>query len=455
MFLARYRVPGMTEEKNSGANNPISSFIRELSRRRVLQIGGAYIAGAWLAAEILNFLFIQFQAPEWSYRLLAILLVVGFPISMVVAWVVQVGEDGTWEIDPSRGDHKTLAIAISLGVLVTAGLSWLILPQREPPPVYQPLPASLAVLPFANPLATPHERTMAETLYRSLMEGLERSAELTLIRLGPGEQPGDLVKFGKSLGVAGLASGGFQRSGNSTLVEIQLLDIVTGDVGWTESFTWDASNIPDIANAIANGLLRAMTLEPIAQERFIGTRNAEAYSALLDGQRYSESMEPGQLEQAIGQFQQAIDLDPAYTQAYVGLAQAIYGLLESGSVPEAEKRALEERARKAVNIAQKLEPDSADAISLLGLQLDNRQLRIQAYERALELDPDHAISFYRYARDLQEDGQLEEAERLVMRAIKLEPRNMRYRTLLVDILLAQGREEEARSEREKIRSFQP
>ena len=223
MFLARYRVPGMTEEKTSGADNPIRSFIRELSRRRVLQIGGAYIAGAWLAAEILNFLFIQFQAPEWSYRLLAILLVVGFPISMVVAWVVQVGEDGTWEIDPSRGDHKTLAIAISLGVLVTAGLSWLILPQREPPPVYQPLP----VLPFTNPAATPHERTVAETLYRSLMEGLEQSAELTLIRLGPGEQPGDLAEFGESLGVAGLASGRFQRSGEATLVEMQLLDIVT------------------------------------------------------------------------------------------------------------------------------------------------------------------------------------------------------------------------------------
>jgi tetratricopeptide (TPR) repeat protein len=445
----------MAGEKTSGAAIPIRSFIRELSRRRVLQIGGAYIAGAWLAAEILSFLFEQFQAPDWSYRLLAILLVVGFPISMVMAWVVQVSKDGTWEIDSSRGDYKTLTIAISLGVLVTAGLSWLILPQRDPPPVYQPLPASLAVLPFTNPLATPHERTMAETLYRSLMEGLEQSAELTLIRLGPGEQPADLVEFGKSLGVAALATGRFQRSGEATVVDMQLLDIVAGDVGWTESFTWDASNIPDIANAIANGLLLALTLEPLDEERFIGTRNPEAYSALLDGQRYSESMDPGQLAQAIEQFQRAVDLDAGYTQAYVGLAQAIYGLLESRSVPEGEKGALEERARKAVTIAQKLEPDSADAISLLGLQLDNRQLRIQAYERALELDPDHAISFYRYARDLQADGQLGEAERLVMRAITLEPRNVLYRTLLADILLAQGREEEARAEREKIRSFQP
>jgi len=444
----------MAEEKATDANNPISGFIRELTRRRVLQIGGAYIAGAWLGAEILSFLFEQFQAPGWTYRLLAILLVVGFPISMVVAWVVQVGEDGKWEIDPSRGEYKSLVIAITLGLLVTAGLSWLILPQREPPPVYQPLPASLAVLPFANSTATPHEKTMAETLYRSLMEGLEQSAELTLVRLGPGEQPEKLKDFAESLGVAGLASGQFMRSQEVTVVEIKLLDVVAGEVSWTESFTWDSSNIPEISHAIANGLLLAMTLEPLAEERFTGTRNPEAYDAYLDGQRYADSLDPGSLEQAIGQFQSAIERDPGFTLAHVGLAQAIYDLLDTGTMPEAETELLEERARKAVNIAQKLEPDSADAISLLGLQLDNRQLRIQAWERALELDPNHAISFYRYATELKEDGQLDEAERLVMRAITLEPRNIRYRTLLAEIFREQGREVEAQAELEKVRSFQ-
>ena len=438
----------MAEEKATDANNPISGFVRELTRRRVLQIGGAYIAGAWLGAEILSFLFEQFQAPGWTYRLLAILLVVGFPISMVVAWVVQVGEDGSWEIDPSRGDYKTLSIAVSLGVLITAGLSWLILPHREPPPVYEPIPSSLAVLPFAEPNATPHERTMAETLYRSLMEGLERSVDLTLVRLGPGEQPEDLADFGESLGVAGLASGRFQRSQEGTLVEIQLLDIVTGKISWSDSFPWDASNIPEMANAIANGLLLAMTLEPLVDDQFSSSQIREAYLAWLDGQKHADSLEPAQLERAIEDFRKAIDLDPGYAEAYVGLAQAIYDFLETGNMPEAESEVLEEQARKAVNTAQKLNPDSADAISLLALQLDNRQLRIQAYERALELDPDHAISFYRYAKELKEDGQLEEAERLVMRAITFDPRNIRYRTLLAELLGAQGRDEEARADLE-------
>ena len=114
------------------AANPIIRFFAELMRRRVLHIGGAYIAGAWLGAEILNFLFEQFQAPEWAYRLLAIVFVVGFPVSMVLAWIVQVQEDGSWAIDPSRGEHKTVAAAVILGLLITAGLSWLILPRGEP-----------------------------------------------------------------------------------------------------------------------------------------------------------------------------------------------------------------------------------------------------------------------------------------------------------------------------------
>jgi len=87
----------------------------------------------------------------------------------------------------------------------------------------------------------------------------------------------------------------------------------------------------------------------------------------------------------------------------------------------------ERRARNAVSIAQKLDPESAAAISLHALGLDNRHLSIQAWERALELDPDHTLSYYRYALQMKEDGKLDEAERLIKRAITLSPKSVRFR----------------------------
>lgn len=440
----------MSPRKN---NNPISEFLAELMRRRVLHIGGAYIAGAWLGAEILNFLFEQFQAPVWSYRLLAIVFVVGFPISMVLAWIIQVQEDGSWVVDPSRGEHKTVAVAIVLGLLITAGLSWLIIPQRIPELPYEPMPNSLAVLPITYAVGTPNGQVV-DTLYLALMEGLEQSADLTLVRLGPGEQPQDLQEYGQSLGVAAVSAGQFTYTPEGDVIEILLLDVELGNELWSQSFDWDPTRIIETGTAVANGLLQAMSLPALSQEKFTGTDQIQAYEAFLSGKHHAAAWSASSQGLAVDDFQQAIDLDPGYVQAHLGLAQSIYDLIELSQPPEAEQEALKERAHSAVGIAQRLEPESADAMSLLGLVQENRQMRVVAFERALELDPGHDITYYHYAAQMSADGELEEAERLINRAIVLRPMSARYRLELADILIALGREEEAQAELEKAATFQ-
>ena len=195
---------------NDRRRNAVAAFFAQLKRRRVLQMGGAYIAGAWVGVEILHFLLEQFLAPDWTYRFVAIVFVVGFPLAMVLAWIVQVQDDGSWALDPARGDHRTLAAAIVLGVLVTAGLSWLIVPEREPEPVYDPLPNSLAVMPVAD----------AEDFYRELPVALERSRELTLVRLEQGDppEPAALIRVPRRAAAAGalvLGILGHARSGRA------------------------------------------------------------------------------------------------------------------------------------------------------------------------------------------------------------------------------------------------
>lgn len=423
-------------------------------RRRVLHIGGAYIAGAWLGAEIFNFLLEQFQAPGWSYRLLAIVFVMGFPISMVLAWIIQVQENGSWAIDPSRGEHKTVLVAITLGVLITAGLSWLIIPQRIPELPYEPMPNSLAVLPFTHTVGAPNEQAEADMLFRVLVEGLEQSADLTLVRLGLGEPPRDLLEFGQSLGVAAVSAGQFKHMPEGDVFEVLLLDVVVGNELWSQSFEWDTNRVIETGTDIANGLLDAMSLPALSQKEFAGTDQREAYEVFLSGKQHASDWNAGSLGLAVDDFQQAIDLDPAYVRAYVGLAQSIYDLIELSQLPEAEQGALQERARRVVDIAQKLEPESAGAMSLLGLAQKNRQGRIVAFERALELDPGHDITYYRYAVQMNASGYLEEAERLINRAIVLRPMSARYRLELADILIAMGREDAAQAELLKAATFQ-
>jgi TolB-like protein len=440
-----------TEKKR----HPVGELIAELKRRRVLQIGGAYIAGAWLGAEILNFLFEQFQAPDWAYRLLAIVFVVGFPISMVLAWIIQVGEDGRWAIDPSRGDYRTLTAASVIGVLITAGLSWLILPQREPPPPYEPLPSSLAVLPLVRGSDTPGAQDAVGTLYRSLMEGLEGSSDITLVRLGPSAPPTDALDFGRSLGVGALATAEVAKSPEGEVVRVELHDMVSERMTWSDAYPWDPTRIVEMATEIANGLRNAMQLPPVSQDRFAGTSESEAYAAYLRGEDLAAAWTAESLDRSISEFQRAIDIDPGFVQAYVGLAEAIYDGIELSGPAVEQREALEARAHRAVEIAQKLDPESPDALSLLGYGQENRQMRIVAYERALELDPGHALSYYRYALQMQADGELEEAERLMLRAITLQPMNARFRRAMAEIFHLQGREADARAELEKAAAFAP
>jgi tetratricopeptide (TPR) repeat protein len=124
-------------------------------------------------------------------------------------------------------------------------------------------------------------------------------------------------------------------------------------------------------------------------------------------------------------FAEVITRDNSYVRAHIGLALATigtYGLSMDG------------RAAAAVDAALALDPDSADAISLYGLGAEIRQLRIQAFERAIELDADHHLSYYRYAMEMKQAGELEVAENLIRQALLFAPQDHRYREVLDQIL---------------------
>lgn len=428
-----------------GNDGSSAGFLAELRRRRVLPVAGAYIAVAWLVTEIASFLLGQADAPGWSTRLLAIVFIVGFPVAVVLAWVIQVGPDGKRRFDSSRGQRNAVLGAIFLGVIVTAGLSWLILPRIDDEPGYEPIPNSVAILPLAGDDATPNVKTIGETVLIALKEGLAQSRHVNQVTLTFDERPADLAAFGRDYRVASLLVGRIVQAAGGLQIDMQLLDVGRDRVSWSQSFQWDSTRIRETGTTIANGVLETMGFAAMSEDEFAGTASREAYDALLEGFELQGSMASQDQLLAIEAFQRAIDLDPQYLQAYVGLAQTIYVYLYSGP-PEEEREAWRRRALAAIDDALELDERSADAISMAGMWEQNKDLKIQAYRRALDLDPHFGMTYFRLGMLMWQEGDLPEAERLIRKALEYYPMSGNQRGDLAALLWQLGRKEEAVAE---------
>ncbi|MEP5763750.1 MAG: tetratricopeptide repeat protein [Halieaceae bacterium] len=438
-----------------GTERQEAGFVRELHRRRIWHIAGGYIAAAWLGAEIISFLLEQASAPPWSFRLLAIVFAVGFPVAMVIGWVIQVQPDGNWAIDRVESQQPVLIGAIALGLLVTAGLSWYSLPGMKDPNAFEPLPNSLAILPLQGTTNTASERTIAETLYTALLEGLDQSRELTQVRLRLISRPADITAFGREVRVAALLDGRIVNEGGRQRVDINLLDVADGSVRWTRSFDWDPTNIMTIGNDIANGVLSSMALPELEQEQFAGTDNRDAYDAYLLGQESFASLLTHDMAEAAEEFQRAIELDPQFVAAYTSLSYTLRLYARIKGPPRPEREALMARAREASDTALAIDSEDPEAVLDLAIWTENPKLKIQILERALELDPNHERSYFYYGHLMWQDGQLDEAERLFRKALDYDPLDANMLADYGYVLRERGRNAEADAEIEKTLRLQP
>ena len=437
----------------------MTEFLAELRRRRVLPVAGAYVAIAWLATEMASFLLAQANAPPWSLRVLAILFIVGFPLAITLAWIIQVGPDGERHIDRSTGQGRNVAVAIALGIVATAGLSWLLLPRIDDTsiaPGYEPLPNSLAVLPLTTTGGTPNEQTVAETLYNVLLDGLDQSRELTQVQLKTEARPEDLAAFGREFKVSALLAGHVARTAGRTLIELKLLDVGRAQIRWSETIEWDPTQIMDIGTAIADAVLQAMDLPAIQRSQFVGTDNREAYQAYLLGREHFDVLNAKNMAVAVEYFEKAVALDPGYVRGHARLATAYMVNSDFASRTPVDKKDWMAKARASANHAVELDSDSPDAISIVGRLTDNKELRTQLLERALELEPNHRPSLFRYALlVLRRTGKLEEAAAMLQRLIDMDPLDANSRYELAVTLWDMERPDEAVEQLEKAIQLQP
>jgi tetratricopeptide (TPR) repeat protein len=265
----------------------------------------------------------------------------------------------------------------------------------------------------------------------------------------------------RELGVANILEGGIQRSGNQVRINVQLIDAATDEHLWAEIYDREltAENLfviqSEISKAIAQALQATLSPEEQLKVSEVRTRNFEAYESYLLGRKLWTERTAESNAEARRQFQRAIDLDPAFAQAYAGLADAYrFAVFYEGAKTE---DALPQ-ARKAVDTALQLDDQLGEVYaSRATIRRGDRDLAgAEAdFRRALELSPNYGPAYHWYAMLLADQGRLEEAVSMLEKGLELDPLSAVIRYKLSDSLEGLGRFDESQGLLERLIELHP
>ena len=292
----------------------------------------------------------------------------------------------------------------------------------------------LAVLPFENLSGDPDQDFFTEGLTEEMIAQLgklNRDRLAVIARSSVAKYKASKLparEIGKELNADYLLQGSVRRSSDRVRITIQLIQSHDQTDLWTESYDREVKDVLAVQDSVVRSIADQihLTLTEEQKTRFTNQRQIqpEAYVNYLKGRYYWNKRTGDGMQKAEEYFQQAIDNDPRYAEAYSGLADCNSGLSWHGfkSPAEALPKA-EAAARKAIEI----DAQSGEAHASLGLLLSHRWQWVGAeaqFKRALELDPQYANAHHWYADYLSMKGRHDEALAEARRALDLDPLNL-------------------------------
>jgi TolB-like protein/Tfp pilus assembly protein PilF len=429
----------------------LPSFFAELKRRNVYKVAIAYAVVAWLLMQVASQIFPFFEIPNWAVRLVVLLLIIGFPIALILAWAFELAPAGVKRTEiadvaqeRSRGAVWIyivgIAAALSVGLFVLGRYAaqrkisnGVGAGERLPAGqvIQQPTPEkSVAVLPFANLSGNPENAYFAAGIQDEIITRLAKIAELKVVSCLSTQRfkssPDDLPAIAKQLGVANVLQRSVQRSADEVRVNIQLVKAETDTHLWADTLDRKLTDVfqieSDIAKAIAEKLQARLTG---SEERAISVRptaNLEAHQLYLQGRYFWNRRTGENLKKALSYFQQAVEKDPGYALAYTGIADscALIPVYGAGTPKDYYPRA-KVAAEKALQLDDMLGEAHTSLGNVLFRYLDLAE-STREFERGIELNPNYPTAHQWYGRlMLLMLGQFDRAIAEVKRAVELDP----------------------------------
>lgn len=364
------------------------------------------------------------------------------------------------ESAPQKRKLRSAIVLATLAVAIAAGIwSW----KKRPAPPPATRESSIAVLPFVDMSPAKDQEYFSDGLTEELLNSLAQVNGLQVTgRTSSFQYKGkneDLRVIGRKLNVATVLEGSVRKDGSHIRITAQLVNTADGYHRWSETYDRELSQIfnvqEDIARSVAASL-RGVLLGPDLPNSIPREPSAEAYNAYLQGRYFWLRQGKEDLEKSVAYCQKAIELDPAYAQAWIGLADAYVIQAFSGFLPYDEGF---QKAHDAVQQAMKINPNLADAYLTLGWIRINYDWdwagADAALRRARELNPNSArnpglFSFLAFVQ-----GRFDESIELRLEASRVDPLNVEnFKELGLSYYYA-GRFDEAGSAFKKALELNP
>jgi len=418
----------VTDGPQDGAGENLWSRLR---RRKVVQLGIAYAAGAWGFLQGLAYVSSLLEWPAQLQKLTGLALLIGLPVVLVLAWFH--GDRG------HRRVTRTELAILTLLFLLGGGLFWRYQHVSEtarvatPPAPIAPAAVltndkSIAVLPFVNMSSDPEQEYFSDGLSEELLNLLAQVPQLRVIARTSSfsfkGKEADIAEIARRLNVTHVLEGSVRKSGDTLRITAQLIRTADSSHLWSRTYDRPVTDVFAVQDEIAAAVVNELKIKLLNAAPKAKTTDPKAYALFLQAREIGRQFTEAGFEQSNSLYQQSLALDPGYAPAWEGLASNYCNQAFSGLRPIDEAIKL---AREATNKALALEPTSALAYSRLSWIASSYDLDMstaaQHLQHALALDPANADILTEAGYLARRLGRLDQAIAIGEHQITLDPIN--------------------------------
>ena len=240
----------------------MSGFFEEVKRRKVYRVAVAYIIVAGGIIQIASAVFPAWELPNWSQRLVIVLLLSGFPIALILAWAFDVTPEGIKTTPtiavPGAHRRRNVIMLVATGVIISAAAGFFLLPRA----IARKQDKSIAVLPFENLSDDKANAFFADGMQDDILTNLSKIGDLKVISrtsvMGYRGKTANVREIGKQLGVSNILEGSVRRSGNKVRVNVQLIDANSDEHIWASDYDRDVTDVFAIQTDLAQKITDAL-----------------------------------------------------------------------------------------------------------------------------------------------------------------------------------------------------
>jgi TolB-like protein/tetratricopeptide (TPR) repeat protein len=443
----------------------------KLRRRKVAQWGIVYAAGAWGLLQGLAYVSSTFNWPLQIQQLATLALLTGLPIVLVTAWYH--GDKGQQRVSAPE------LVIITLLFLLGGGMFWRYDRASDAPAPASAAPGqksvaadrpavvsdkSIAVLPFVNMSGDPANEYFSDGISEEILNVLARVPELSVAaRTSSFQFKGekrDVEQIAAQLKVRMVLEGSVRKQADRVRITAQLIDAETGYHLWSQTYDRELKDIfaiqDEIARAIGEELKVRVLSTGAAESSVSGTKDLKAHDLYLRGLALWQVRRDDELWAAKESFEQAIASDPAYAEAWGGLALC-YAVIADYTVRIYAADAAA-HARESAERALVLDPTLSEAYAALGnveSASRNDQTAIALFRRAIELKPSFATAHQWLGTTLMLTGARDESLASLQRAVALDPRSLIVAANYSSMLMIVGRNADAITACEPTLAYAP